>query len=282
MKYSVAIGLLWSVFVCVTFVDGTTLPKNRPWIRVFDVSNHITPYNTGLQWQRRLLQEQIDKQDDGSESGMCGSVLLVQHSHVYTLGSATDPSTSGPFSIPNNDSTDEPLPFDIVNVDRGGQATYHGPGQLVVYPILDLHHFGKDIHQYLRRLEQTVMELLREYGIDSYLIPGLTGVWVRDSVSSKECKVAAVGVKISRWVTMHGTSINVHPDMRYFANIIPCGIKDKDVGSIAQFATASATAVGTRAVTVPDTAKTLLPILARTFEVECRLVDPQQLSLHVQ
>lgn len=83
------------------------------------------------------MQEQIDQQDNDGNSGMCGSVLLLQHSHVYTLGSATDPSTSGPFSLSNGDNT-EVLPFEIVNVDRGGQATYHGPGQLVVYPILDL------------------------------------------------------------------------------------------------------------------------------------------------
>lgn len=122
---------------CTTLISGAIIPKSRSWIRVFDVSNRITPYNTGLQWQRQLLQDQIDQQDDNGNSGMCGSVLLLQHSHVYTLGSATDPSTSGPFSLSNGDNT-EALPFDIVNVDRGGQATYHGPGQLVVYPILDL------------------------------------------------------------------------------------------------------------------------------------------------
>lgn len=133
-------GLKLVVFfftTCVTFISGTISPKSRPWIRVFDVSNRITPYNIGLQWQRRLMQEQIDQQDDTTNNGMCGSVLLLQHSHVYTLGSATDPSTSGPFSLSKGDNTEE-LPFDIVNVDRGGQATYHGPGQLVVYPILDL------------------------------------------------------------------------------------------------------------------------------------------------
>lgn len=119
------------------------------------------------------------------------------------------------------------------------------------------------------------MELLRTYGIESYLIPGLTGVWVKDCQSLKEFKVAALGVKISRWVTMHGTSINVQPDMRYFANIVPCGIRDKEVGSIAQFAT-KATA-GTSDITVPDTAKVLIPILERTFDIECRVTDPQQL-----
>lgn len=123
------------------------------------------------------------------------------------------------------------------------------------------------------------MELLRTYGIESYLIPGLTGVWVKDCQSLKEFKVAALGVKISRWVTMHGASINVQPDMRYFANIVPCGIRDKEVGSIAQFAATATTTAATGGITVPDTAKALIPILERTFDVECRVTDPQLLLM---
>jgi len=119
------------------------------------------------------------------------------------------------------------LTYELFHVERAGEATYHGPGQLVIYPILDLSYFDKDINKYLRGLEQVVIDSLAEIGVPSAgRIEGLTGVWVGDE------KLAAIGIKLRRWVTMHGVSVNVCPDMRYFGNIVPCGIKDKGVGSI--------------------------------------------------
>ena len=142
------------------------------------------------------------------------------------MGTATT-SGSGPFSktSPNG----EVLEYEVFNVDRAGQATYHGPGQLIAYPILDLNYFSKDIHLYLRNLESTIIDTLAEFGIQGARIDGLTGVWVGDH------KVAAIGVKLRRWVTLHGLSLNVAPDMTYFRNIVPCGISDRHVGSVTQF-----------------------------------------------
>jgi lipoyl(octanoyl) transferase len=116
-------------------------------------------------------------------------------------------------------------------INRGGDITYHGPGQIVGYPILDLDNFFTDIHKYLRFLEEAVILTLKEYGLDSERSPGETGVWF-DVGTSKARKICALGVKSSRWVTMHGFAFNVNSDLSYFGNIIPCGITDKSVTSL--------------------------------------------------
>jgi len=118
--------------------------------------------------------------------------------------------------------------FETFKVDRAGQATYHGPGQLVLYPILDLHYFNRDINWFLRELEGVVIDTLDYFDIKGTRMKedGLTGVWVEGE------KISALGIKLRRWVTMHGISLNVCPDMRYFDNIIPCGISDRGVASM--------------------------------------------------
>ena len=117
-------------------------------------------------------------------------------------------------------------------INRGGDITYHGPGQIVGYPILDLDYFFTDIHKYLRLLEDAIINTLKKYGIESGRIAGLTGVWLDIDDMSKARKICALGVRCSRWVTMHGFAFNVNTDLNYFNNIIPCGIDDKDVTSM--------------------------------------------------
>ena len=121
--------------------------------------------------------------------------------------------------------------LDYYKINRGGDITYHGPGQIVVYPILDLENFFTDIHKYLRNLEEAVILTLNDFNIKSGRVKGLTGVWVNhDSTNPK--KICALGVKTSRWVTMHGLALNVNTDLKYFENIVPCGINDKEITSV--------------------------------------------------
>jgi lipoyl(octanoyl) transferase len=118
-------------------------------------------------------------------------------------------------------------------INRGGDITYHGPGQLVVYPILDLDYFFTDIHKYMRFLEEVVISTLKEFGIESGRFDGLTGVWI-EAETPRARKICAMGVKSSRWVTMHGIGFNINTDLNYFSHIIPCGIDDKAVTSMKQ------------------------------------------------
>jgi lipoyl(octanoyl) transferase len=118
------------------------------------------------------------------------------------------------------------------HINRGGDITYHGPGQIVVYPVVDLENFFTDIHKYMRLLEESVMRTCAALGIETGRIPGLTGVWVDHEDEKRARKICALGVKTSRWVTMHGLAFNVNSDLNYFKNIIPCGIDDKAVTSV--------------------------------------------------
>ena len=124
--------------------------------------------------------------------------------------------------------------IDVHQSDRGGDVTYHGPGQLVGYPILDLDNFFTDIHKYLRFLEEAIIRTLAEYEVEAGRIDGLTGVWIDHIEQKNPRKICAMGVKSSRWVTMHGFAFNVNPDLSYFGHIIPCGIDDKAVTSLKQ------------------------------------------------
>ncbi len=153
-------------------------------------------------------------------------LLTCSHPHVYTLGRSGDEEN---LLIDKNFIKKKNLSFYKIN--RGGDITYHGPGQIVIYPILDLENFFTDIHKYLRLLEESVILTLNELNIDSGRVDGLTGVWVYKEGASPK-KVCAMGVKTSRWVTMHGLALNVNTDLKYFKNIIPCGIQGKDVTSI--------------------------------------------------
>ena len=153
-------------------------------------------------------------------------LIFCEHPHVYTLGKSGDLKNlliDGPKRKEKNIS--------FYKINRGGDITYHGPGQLVVYPILDLDYFFSDIHKYLRLLEESVILTLEDYGVTGQRLDGFTGVWV-DAEKETPRKICAIGVKCSRWVTMHGIGFNINSNLDYFKHIVPCGIEDKSVTSL--------------------------------------------------
>ncbi len=154
-------------------------------------------------------------------------LLFCEHPHVYTLGKSGDQEN---LLINEQELKDKNASYYKIN--RGGDITYHGPGQIVGYPILDLNNFFTDIHKYLRFLEEIVIRVLAEYGLSSGRSKGETGVWLDVEDPLKVRKICAMGVRASRWVTMHGFALNVNTDLNYFGNIIPCGIPDKAVTSL--------------------------------------------------
>ena len=154
-------------------------------------------------------------------------LLLCEHEHVYTLGKSGKESTllvSKP-GLPS-------IRASYFQSNRGGDITYHGPGQIVGYPIFDLENFFTDIHQYMRTLEEAIIQTLAEFGVSAGRIKGLTGVWVDFANEPTARKICAFGVRASRWVTMHGFALNVNTNLEYFHHIIPCGISDKGVTSL--------------------------------------------------
>jgi lipoyl(octanoyl) transferase len=154
-------------------------------------------------------------------------LLFCEHPHVYTLGKSGKESNLlvAPQDLDKIHAT-------YYHINRGGDITYHGPGQIVVYPILDLENFFTDIHQYMRLLEESIIRTCTMLGVSAGRIKGLTGVWVGHEDEKNARKIAALGVKTSRWVTMHGLAFNVNADLNYFNHIVPCGIVDKAVTSL--------------------------------------------------
>jgi len=153
-------------------------------------------------------------------------LVFVEHPHVYTLGKSGKPE-----NLLLDEEGLKSKAATYYKINRGGDITYHGPGQIVGYPILDLDNFFTDIHLYLRTLEEAVILTLADYGIPAGRYPGFTGVWL-DPDNQRARKICAMGVRCSRWVTMHGFAFNVNTDLDYFNNIVPCGIDDKDVTSM--------------------------------------------------
>jgi lipoyl(octanoyl) transferase len=164
--------------------------------------------------------------NNGTEVPVPNHLIFVEHPHVYTLGKSGKPE-----NLLLDESGLKQNNASYHKINRGGDITYHGPGQLVGYPILDLDNFFTDIHLYLRTLEEAIILTLADYGIPSGRYAGFTGVWL-DADNEKARKICALGVRCSRWVTMHGLAFNVNTDLNYFKNIIPCGIDDKDVTSM--------------------------------------------------
>jgi lipoyl(octanoyl) transferase len=156
-------------------------------------------------------------------------LLFCQHPHVYTLGKSGHQENL----LMNEEQLNE-VGAQFYKINRGGDITYHGPGQLVGYPILDLENFFTDIHQYMRILEEAIISTCADYGLSAGRIDGLTGVWLGYKDGQNPRKICAMGVKCSRWVTMHGFAFNVNTDLNFFGNIIPCGISDKAVTSLQQ------------------------------------------------
>ena len=193
----------------------------------------LKDYQEAWDYQEKLFKETVDqkivnrKLSDGQQTQTKNYLIFCEHPHVYTLGKSGDEN-----HLLANETLLKEIEASFYKINRGGDITYHGPGQIVGYPILDLGHFFTDIHKYLRFLEEAVIHTLSEYGISSGRIDGLTGVWLDHEDEVKARKICALGVKSSRWVTMHGFAFNVNTNLEYFDYIVPCGIQDKAVTSL--------------------------------------------------
>ena len=191
----------------------------------------LIDYKEGWDYQEKLFLEvvnlKIANRSLEPQKKTPNYLIFCSHPHVYTLGKSGDQNH---LLLDESGLAEKEASFYKIN--RGGDITYHGPGQIVGYPILDLDNFFTDIHKYLRHLEEAVILTLADYGVKGGRIDGLTGVWIdfEDKVNAR--KICALGVKTSRWVTMHGFAFNVLTDLTYFNNIIPCGIDDKAVTSL--------------------------------------------------
>jgi lipoyl(octanoyl) transferase len=221
----------------------------------------LIDYQEGWDMQEKLFAEIIDSKVANrgiapeKQKTTSNYLLFCQHPHVYTLGK----SGKNDNLLINEEALQE-IEAKFYKINRGGDITYHGPGQLVAYPILDLENFFTDIHRYMRFLEESVILTLADYGIVAGRIDGLTGVWL-DAIEQQNLrKICAMGVKSSRWVTMHGLALNVNTDLNYFQNIVPCGIDDKTVTSMA-------TELG-RLLDVQEVGAKLKGHLGRLFEME--------------
>jgi lipoyl(octanoyl) transferase len=196
------------------------------------IDKGLIDYKEGWDFQEVLFKESIDlkiSNRDGQTNELPKNHLIFcEHPHVYTLGKSGAES-----NLLINEETLKEKGAQFYKINRGGDITYHGPGQLVMYPIFDLDQFFTDIHKYMRFLEEAVILTLGEFGIKSGRVDGLTGVWL-DGGTPNERKICAMGVKSSRWVTMHGIALNVNTDMSYFNYMVPCGIVDKAVTSMQQ------------------------------------------------
>lgn len=200
-----------------TFIQLNAIDYQQGW----DYQGHLFDEIVALKMSNRRLSKEEEKITPNY-------LIFCQHPHVYTLGK------SGAEAHLLLDSVGlKAKNASFYKINRGGDITYHGPGQIVGYPVLDLENFFTDIHKYLRMLEEAVILTLADYGIIAGRIPGLTGVWLDSEHQNTPRKICALGVKSSRWVTMHGFAFNVNTDLSYFEHIIPCGIPDKSVTSLA-------------------------------------------------
>jgi lipoyl(octanoyl) transferase len=200
-------------------------------------------YQTAWDYQEKLLRENVKRKSlvFSQESGVIGSrlpipgselqtqhyLLFTEHPPVYTLGKSGNKEN---VLLGDDELKEKDIQF--FNTNRGGDITFHGPGQLVGYPILDLEKFYTDIGKYLRNLEEVIILTMAEFGLKGERSPGETGVWIEPGVPGRERKICAIGVRCSRWITMHGFAFNVNTDLSYFNHIIPCGIRNKQVTSL--------------------------------------------------
>lgn len=193
----------------------------------------LIDYQEAWDYQTKLFDSvvatkiQNRKASDEEQLPTPNYLIFCQHPHVYTLGKSGKPE-----HLLLDDKGLEAHHASYYRINRGGDITYHGPGQIVGYPILDLDNFFTDIHKYLRFLEEAVIRTLAEYGVHAGRVAGLTGVWIDGDDEQKARKICALGVKSSRWVTMHGFAFNVNAELAYFGHIVPCGIADKAVTSL--------------------------------------------------
>ncbi|GGE09912.1 MULTISPECIES: lipoyl(octanoyl) transferase LipB [Sphingobacterium] len=197
----------------VTFIDWGLLDYQEAWDKQEEIF-------------AKVLAEKHDNRINNTNNPTDNFLIFTEHPHVYTLGK----SGHLEYLLLDEEGLKE-KEATFYKINRGGDITYHGPGQIVGYPILDLDNFFTDIHLYLRTLEEAIILTLADYGIQAGRYPGYTGVWL-DPDNDKARKICAMGVRASRWVTMHGFAFNVNADLAYFGNIVPCGIDDKDVTSM--------------------------------------------------
>lgn len=219
----------------------------------------LQDYKSVWEYQEKLFQQTVDVKISNRREGLTTPTLnylfMVEHPHVYTLGK------SGDFAnLLLNEEQLKSKGATYYKVNRGGDITYHGPGQIVGYPVLDLENFFTDIHKYLRLLEEMVLLTLADYGIDATRSDGETGVWL-DVGTPFARKICAMGVRASRWVTMHGFAFNVNANLGYFDNIIPCGIRGKAVTSLNA-------ELGVEKVDEEEVKEKLLYYFAQLFEAE--------------
>jgi lipoyl(octanoyl) transferase len=192
----------------------------------------LIDYKEAWDFQETLFKANVDAKIENRKAEKTitatkNHLIFCEHPHVYYLGNSGDAS-----HLLLSESLLKQKGARYYKINRGGDITYHGPGQLVGYPILDLEKFFTDIHKYLRFLEEMIILTLAEYGIEAGRSKGFTGVWIDAENPLKARKISAMGVRCSRWVTMHGFAFNVNVDLDYFNNIVPCGIKDKQVTSL--------------------------------------------------
>lgn len=192
-------------------------------------------YGKAWELQEALMKKGLDiksekfKHPGQSFPAIKHYLLLCEHPHVYTLGK------SGVLeNLLINDQRMKDLAVSFYKTNRGGDITYHGPGQMVAYPVLDLEQFFTDLGKYMRALEESIILTLQEFGIQSGRLPGSTGVWLDADIPGKARKICAMGVRSSRWITIHGLALNVNTNLDYFNYIVPCGITDKGVTSMGQ------------------------------------------------
>ena len=206
----------------------------------------VVPYADALQLQRKLVDER--KAGNGTDT-----LLLLQHPHVITLGVKLESARSHVVATP------EVLAkrgVELTETGRGGDVTYHGPGQLVGYPILDLRPDRQDVHRYVRDLEEVMIRVCADFGIEARRVPGLTGTWV-DTTRGPE-KIGAIGVRLSRWITSHGFAFNVRTNLDHFRLIVPCGISDRGVTSLEK--------VTQRSISMREVEDTIVHRFANIFE----------------
>lgn len=183
------------------------------------------PYKAAWDYQEQLLQQNLQAKANGGATEH--HFLLVEHPPVYTLGKSGKEE-----HVLISEAERSQREIEYFRINRGGDITFHGPGQIVGYPVLDLERFFTDIGRYLRSLEEMIILTLAGYGIKGDRSPGETGVWLDPGVPGRERKICAMGVRCSRWITMHGFAFNVNTDLSYFNHIIPCGIQGKAVTSL--------------------------------------------------
>lgn len=199
------------------FLLSTTFHSNSAIMnRCFLYNQSLIPYLESWRWQKELHSQRV------KDPSLDDALILLEHPPVYTLGRGANSE------FLKFDSTSKNT-YEVHRVERGGEVTYHCPGQLVGYPILNLQRHYQDLHWYLRQLEEVLIRVLAVYKLQGERISPLTGVWLEGK------KVAAIGIKVTRWITMHGFSLNVCPDMQGFERIVPCGISDKSVASLTEW-----------------------------------------------